>query len=207
MDYNFSITALLKEGFRRTYGVKLTFVGAIIIYIIISFFVNQALKFIFPYGESLLNLYAASILEAILTIPILVGINMLAVKRARDETLTIPSIFDYYHLIIPLMLAYLAMTALIVTGVILLVLPAIYLIVSYIFTYTLIVDKGLDIWDAMELSRKTVTKQWFRFFGLALVSGVIVFVGAIPFGVGLIWALPTIYISYGLLYHRLFDDE
>lgn len=207
MSYDFSITGVLEEGFRRTNGVKLTFIGAILIYLFISVFANMILKIVFPYDESIFNIYAASMFEAILTIPILVGINMLAVKYVRGEDLNVPSIFDYYHLIIPLSLAYLAMTALILTGFILLVLPAIYLIVSFIFTYTLIVDKGLDVFEAIELSRKTVTHQWFKFFGLGLLSGVILVLGAIPLGIGLIWAVPTVYISYALLYHRLFDEE
>lgn len=207
MIYDFSIQALLKEGFKRTDGIKFTFFGAVVIYALISTLVNQILKSVFPYNESFLNIYAASIFEAILTIPILVGINMLAIKRAREETLTVPSILGYYNNIIQLTLAYIAMTALIATGFMLLVLPGIYLVVSYVFTYTLIVDKGLDIFEAMELSRKTVTKQWFKFFGLLLISGLILLVGAIPFGIGLIWAIPTVYISYGLLYHRLFDEE
>ena len=106
-----------------------------------------------------------------------------------------------------ILLAYLAMSGLIFLGFLLLVLPGIYLAVSYTFTYPLIVDKGLSVWEAMELSRKTVTKQWFKFFGLGLVSGFFIIISAIPLGIGLFWSVPTIYISYGLLYHHLFDEE
>ncbi|MDA7818463.1 hypothetical protein N9A28_09765 [Sulfurimonas sp.] len=207
MQYDFSIIALLKEGFRRTEGVKLIFFGAVFIYFVISLLTNQALGFIFPNDESVANFYVASVLEAIFTIPILVGINMLAVKRVREEETLVPSIFDYYSFFIPLMFAYLAMTALILTGFILFILPAIYLIISYVFTYTLMVDKNMDLWEAMELSRKAVTAQWFKFFGLGLMSCLILILGLIPLGIGLVWAIPTVYLSYALLYHRLFDEE
>jgi uncharacterized membrane protein len=92
-------------------------------------------------------------------------------------------------------------------GFVLLVIPGIYLAISYAFVYPLVVDKNLGAWEAMELSRKTVTKQWFKFFGLAVVSAVLIILSAIPLGVGLIWSLPTVYIAYGLLYHHIFDDE
>ena len=207
MTYNFSIIGVLKEGFRRTEGVKLTIVGAVAIYVIIAIIARVILKLIFPESESVLNNYVASLLEMLFTLPILIGIMILGIKRARDEALEIPSIFDYFSMIVPIMLAYIAMTILIVIGFMLLVLPGIYLVISYAFTYTLIVDKGLGIWEAMELSRKTVTKQWFKFFGLSLVSGIIVIISAIPFGIGLIWTIPMSYIAYGLLYHHLFDDE
>lgn len=207
MSYDFSITGVLKEGLRRSEGVKLTFIGSIIIYILIAVFVKSLLGFIFPNNESLLNVYASSTVEMLFTLPILIGIMLLGVKRARDETLEVPSIFNYFGMIIPIMLAYVAMTLILTIGFLLLVVPGIYLAVSYAFAYTLIVDKGLDVWEAMELSRKTVTEQWFKFFGLSLLSGLIIVLSAIPFGIGLIWTIPMTYISYGLLYHRLFDEE
>ncbi len=207
MSYDFSITGVLKEGFRRNEGVKLIFIGAVIIYIVISLIVGTILNFIFPETHSELNTYIASLLEMLFTLPIIIGIMMLGIKRARDETLEISSIFDYFGMVIPIILAYIAMTILIVLGFMLLIIPGIYLAVSYAFTYTLIVDKGLDVWEAMELSRKTVTTQWLKFFGLSLACGVIIFLSAIPFGIGLIWTIPMSYIAYGLLYHRLFDEE
>jgi uncharacterized membrane protein len=207
MSYDFSITGVLKEGLRRAQGVKFTFIGSIIIYVIIAVFVKSLLRFIFSNSESLLSVYAASTLEMIFTLPILVGVMLLGVKRARDETLQIPSIFNYFSMTIPLVFAYILMTIILTIGFLLLVIPGIYLAVSYAFVYTLIADKGLGVWEAMELSRKTVTKQWFKFFGLSLLSILIIMISAIPFGIGLIWTIPMTYISYGLLYHRLFDDE
>jgi len=87
------------------------------------------------------------------------------------------------------------------------VLLLIYLAIAYIYTLSLIADKNLTVWQAMELSRKTVTKQWFKFFGLGIVSFFFIIISIIPFGIGLIWSIPTVYITYGLLYHRLFDEE
>ncbi|PHQ65074.1 MAG: hypothetical protein COB99_06150 [Sulfurimonas sp.] len=207
MTYDFSITGVLKEGFRRTDGVKLTFIGSIIIYAVIALFVKSLLEFIFPDTESLISVYASSTVEMLFTLPILIGIMILGVKSAREEELTIPSIFDYFGMIIPIMLAYVAMSIILSIGFILLIIPGIYLAVSYAFVYTLIVDKGLNVWEAMELSRKTVTEQWFKFFGLSLLSGIIIIISAIPLGIGLIWSIPTTYIAYGLLYHGLFDEE
>ncbi|MFT7003147.1 MAG: hypothetical protein ACJAWW_000482 [Sulfurimonas sp.] len=207
MTYDFSITGVLKEGFRLSNGVKLTFIGSIIIYAIITFFVKSLLNFIFPNIESIISIYASSTMEMIFTLPILVGIMILGLKRARDDELTIPSIFDFFAMVTPIVLAYILMTLLLTLGFVLLVIPGIYLAVSYAFTYMLIVDKGLNVWEAMELSRKTVTKQWFKFFGLSILSGLFIIISAIPLGIGLVWSIPTTYIAYGLLYHHLFDEE
>ncbi len=206
-DYNFSITALLKEGFSRTYGVKFIFFGALVIYAIIFFITTAILESIFPQSESTLNAMLSSILSVPTTLPILIGITLLGIKQARDENLEIPSIFNYFNMLASILLAYIAMSGLIFLGFLLLILPGIYLAISYTFVYPLIVDKRLSVWEAMELSRKTITKQWFKFFGLAIVSGLLIIISAIPFGIGLIWTISMTYISYGLLYHHLFDEE
>ena len=59
--------------------------------------------------------------------------------------------------------------------------PGIYLSVAWAFAVPLIVDKDLRFWDAMELSRKVLTKCWFQMFLLNLV----VYLPAILFGIGL----------------------
>ncbi len=205
--YNFSIIGLLKEGFRRTDGEKWNFIGALLIYVIIGILVGGIFEIIFPKENSDLNSLLSSLLSMPITLPIIIGITMLGIKQARGERLEIPSIFNYFNMLVPIILAYFAMTILMLAGVILLVLPGLYLLISYTFTYALIIDKGLGVWEAMELSRKTVTTQWFKFFGLALISGAIILISIIPFGIGLIWTVPMTYISYGLLYHHLFDEE
>ncbi len=205
--YDFSIIGVLQEAFRLSDGSKLKIMGALGIYIVIAIFSSAILGIIFPKDASSVNETLTSLISVPITLPLLIGITMLGINRARDESLEIPSIFNYYNMLFSLLIAYFLMNILIVVGIMLLIIPGIYLAISYTFAYPLIVDKGLGVWEAMELSRKTVTKQWFKFFGLAIATGVIVLISAIPLGIGLIWSIPTTYISYGLLYHHLFDDE
>ena len=70
-----------------------------------------------------------------------------------------------------LVLATLVCTILTCIGLVCLILPGIYLAVCWIFTYVLVRDKGLPFWDAMELGRKTITRQWFQVFGFLLLIG------------------------------------
>ena len=54
-------------------------------------------------------------------------------------------------------------------GFLCLILPGIYLWVAWIFTLPLIMDKRLDFWSAMELSRKMVTRHWWKLFGFVIL--------------------------------------
>ena len=65
----------------------------------------------------------------------------------------------------------------------------------------------MDVWEAMEFSRKTVTKHWFKVFGLLFLLGLIFLAGIMTFGIGLIWAVPLLFLTlYGLLYRSIFDE-
>jgi hypothetical protein len=79
----------------------------------------------------------------------------------------------------------------------------IYLSVSWIFTFPLIIDKGLPFWDAMKLSFKMVNKHWFKVFGLVLVSGILTWSGLI-LCIGLLFTLPIMYGALAYAYTDIF---
>jgi len=205
MEYSFSITGLLKEAFDRSEGVKGTIVGAFIIYVIVAVLVSGVLEIFFPSADSIINAIIQALISAPITVPIVVGIFFLGINHARGFEINIPSIFDYYGMMVPITITFVLMYVCIMLGFVLLIIPGIYLAIAYSFAYPLLVDKELGPWEAMELSRKTITKQWFKFFGLTLVSAIFIIVSAIPLGIGLIWSIPTVYIAYGILYQNMFD--
>lgn len=138
--------------------------------------------------------------------PLIVGIIMLAINYSRGENVEFKSIFNYYHLTGKLSLAALLIYIMTIIGFVLLILPGIYLSIAYVFALPLIADKGMNVWEAMELSRKAVTKHWFKVFALFFLLSLIMTLGALALGIGLIWAVPLLFVTlYGLLYPLIFD--
>lgn len=86
--------------------------------------------------------------------------------------------------------ASVAIKALIVSGMFLCCLPLIYLSVSWAFTFMLVIDKGLTPWTAMEVSRRVITRNWFRVFFVMFLSGILAMLGLIGLIVGVIFTLP-----------------
>src|SRR5213075_2236657 len=66
----------------------------------------------------------------------------------------------------------------------------------------LIIDKGLEFWTAMELSRKVVTRHWWHCFGLFLLAWLVGFLGLLACGVGLFLTMP---IAAGALVYAYED--
>ena len=102
------------------------------------------------------------------------------------------------------MLAGLITTLLIYIGFILILIPGMYLAIAYCMTMPLIADRRLTPWQAIETSRKAVTKRWFSFFGLFLVVGLVIFGSALTLGIGLIWTAPWSINVIGVAYRRTF---
>jgi hypothetical protein len=85
----------------------------------------------------------------------------------------------------------------------LLLIPAIYLSVAYTLAIPFVVDKKLPFWDAMEASRKLISKKWFSWLGLLLVLGLLNFLGAIPFGLGLLITIPLAFCTLAVAYEDI----
>jgi len=112
------------------------------------------------------------------------GLYYYVVKKVRGEPTEIGDAFSGFSVCFG-QLALATLVSMILTGIgfLCLILPGIYLAVCWIFTYVLVRDKGLAFWDAMELGRQVITRQWFRVFGLLLLLGLIVLaVLAVPIG-------------------------
>ncbi len=85
---------------------------------------------------------------------------------------------------------------------------AIYISISFVFAIPLIVDAGLGFWPAMELSRKTVGRNFFAFlvFGIVFVLTV-AFGTVLTCGIGLLFFIPFSYVLIFEMYDQIFNPE
>lgn len=81
--------------------------------------------------------------------------------------------------------------------------PLLYFTVSWAFTFMLIIDKGLSPWNAMEVSRRVVTRQWFHVFAVAIFGGILGLLGLIGLIVGVLFTLPLMFGSLLYAYEDL----
>lgn len=138
--------------------------------------------------------------------PITAGIMVFAVKRASgDRTTSFEELFAYYPIFMPIVALFILQIVLTMLGFILLVLPGIYLSVAYFMALPLLAERKLGIWEALETSRKALTRCWFRILGLAVLIGLAILVGGVlSLGIGLIWLIPFGTLCFGVAYREIF---
>ena len=74
----------------------------------------------------------------------------------------------------------------------LLLAPAVYFSIAYSWAYHFIVFYGMEFWDAMETSRKIVSKKWGLFFLFFLALGLLVGLGFVLFFIGILVTFPVL---------------
>jgi hypothetical protein len=132
------------------------------------------------------------------------GLYLYYLKKIRGQSAELGDVFSGFSLaFLPLMLATLVSSLLTMVGLLLLILPGIYLAISYAFTYMLVIDKRLEFWAAMEVSRRVITAQWFRVFALILLGGIIAALGVIGLFIGVFVTIPILVGAVAYAYEDL----
>ena len=91
-------------------------------------------------------------------------------KKIRGERVRVETAFAGFKAsLVHLFLAGFVTEVLTVLGFVCLILPGIYLFVAWFFTLPLVIDKRLDFWPAMRISRRIITRHWWKFLGFLLV--------------------------------------
>jgi hypothetical protein len=142
----------------------------------------------------------------LLTGPLLGGLYYYYLKKIRNQPAELSDAFAGFTLaFLQLLLASLVTGALTGIGLALCIVPGIYLFVAWFFALPLIIDKQLQFWDAMELSRKVVTAGWWNIAWLLLLCTLINIAGSLVCCVGIFFTLPLTGLATTYAYEEIFN--
>jgi GYF domain 2 len=137
------------------------------------------------------------------------GLDWMFLKLVRGQRAELGDAFAGFTLAFaPLLLFSLVGQLLTAIGFVFCILPGIYLLIAWhLFTPLLILDKRLDFWAAMELSRKVVTHHWWQAFGLGLLCLLCLLAGVLICCVGFFIALPVVTAAIVYAYEDIFGAQ
>ncbi len=192
-DYQVAISEWLKKGwelFKKDAGLSIVFaVIAVVAYV--------AAGFLIPFGIG----------SMVISVPLFAGFIIIALMLSRNQQSEFVRYFWGFRHLVPLLFFTIVSTTFIFIGLLFLVIPGIYLTVAYLFAPYLIVDKNIDFWPAMELSRKKVNRHWF---GIAAFCVVLLFINAlacIALFIGLFITLPVSLYALAAAYEDIFIER
>ena len=171
-DYDFSISDILSKAWGMVDGSKLpVFITTFLVSILAT-----TVAYLGQYIASLVSnitILSTAIemifngISSIFIIAVIIVVLKLA-NREKINTASIFNLFSQYWL--PMLVISIVMSILITIGVILLIIPGIYLAVAYSLVYwILVIHPKESFWNILEASRKIVTRHWFKFFIINLI--------------------------------------
>lgn len=124
--------------------------------------------------------FIGGIVHLLLSGVLMGGLYLACLRRMRGEPAAVGDVFAGFKLcFVQLMLAGALTKILTQIGFMVCIVPGIFLTVVWVFALPLVADKRLEFWSAMELSRKVVTRVWFKMFLLLII----VFLPVIAFNI------------------------
>ena len=193
-NYQFNFGEYLSKGWK----VFAQNMGGFIGFTVVMILINMVLGVIPVIGQ---------IATIVVGAPLMAGYYVVARKLMNDESTSFGDFFGGFDYFLPLFLASLVSSIFIMIGMFLLLIPGIYLAVGYMFTSLVIINRELGFFEAVELSRKLITKKWFAFFGFSIVIMLINVVGLMLLGVGLLFTLPFTVCAIAVAYDDIVNKQ
>jgi len=135
--------------------------------------------------------------------PVDYGVAFAYLKAARGDKLEIKDMFEAFKNYWNAVLASLLVSVIIIIGLVLLIVPGIIFACKLVFTPYLVVDRKMEVIEAIKESwRMTGGHAWTVFF-IGLLAIPIGMAGLICFGVGVIISIMWVTITFASLYHAV----
>ncbi len=139
--------------------------------------------------------------------PLMVGYSRHNLKVIRGEQASFSDMFGGFDSFGQGALMYLSMIVIGMLGLVCLILPGIYLLFAWSFSWKLLGEKRGSFWECMEISRQAITPHWGWALLLFIVSALVAYVGLIACFIGVFATLPMAGLMHSAAYERLFSPK
>lgn len=207
VDFEPGTGRALAYGWRRMKANALLFFLATVVVVVVEMPIQgNSMEF---NGDPLDAIYALLFFAyTVLFAPIInYGANLIFLQGVRGDRVEIKHIFDGFGNYVNIVLANLLVFGLFFIGLVVFIIPGIYVGCRLVFTSYLVMDEGLDPVAAVEASWRMTKGHVWKIFFLLLLSIVIFFAGVVLLLVGLFPALMWAKASVASLYLSISQSD
>lgn len=134
---------------------------------------------------------------------IFAGYLGLLFKHARQEEVTFDDLFDIDRRWIYFAFVSVIKGVFVMLGLLLFIIPGIYLAIRWMFAEYYVIDKGMRPIEAMKASSELTAGYRWKLFGYMLLAIFIAFLGLLCFGIGLFAAIAILNLTTIAIFWRL----
>jgi len=161
----------------------------------------------FIYVVILTIAFSTWVVGMILFGPLTAGFFYIIFNRIRGKEIYIGDIGKGFNVFVPTLLAGILINIFVSVGYFFLIIPGIVISALYMFALPIIIEKNMDFWQAMETSRKLVSRNIFELSVFMLILLIFSFIGVLLLLVGFFVALPIVLAAIAYAYCDLIGLE
>ncbi|MEI6178144.1 MAG: GYF domain-containing protein [Verrucomicrobiota bacterium] len=141
------------------------------------------------------------------------GMTRIGLNLVSGKTVSVGILFGEGRKLLRVFGAVIVFGLMVLGGLLLLIVPGIYIALKYSQYMIAIVDRDMGIMESLSYSSSITTNNRWKLFLLGLLATVIAIAGMLACGVGLFFAMPVIWLSYIAAYrwmqygHRAMMDH
>lgn len=199
---NIPIRESLSYGWKETTSN----IGFWIILMLISFVLSAVFSLPMQIAGSTLIYTIFAILSFVVSIIVGIGVIKITLRAYDGKKPKLTELFYYSKYFTNYFLATILYNLIVAIGFILLIIPVIYWSIKYIYAPYLIVDKDLSITEAFKTSSQMTSKVKLQLILFYIVTAFVILLGFLAFGVGIIIAVPVIWLANAHVYRTLLKE-
>lgn len=148
-----------------------------------------------PTGGSVVYLVVSRVVSQVVSLFLSLGLTRVALNFVSGGDVSVGQLFGEGHKLLRAIGASILFGVMVLLGMLLLVVPGVYLALRYGQYMVAIVDRDLGVMEAFSYSSSITTNNRLNLFLLGLLSILVMLAGLIACGVGLIFAGPVVWLT------------
>lgn len=197
------VMAVIREAWNHTDGIKGILIGGMLFMYLVVVVVSLALGTIFGVEEQTLVASTVSQLVMMMIVyPFMAGVFILGLKRSVGLPVRFQDQFSYYGYMLPIVAVGALQSLVTGIGLLLLIVPGIYLTFALCLAVPLKAERDLPITDCLLVSLKLVNRKFLEVVVLTLAATVLLVLGFLSL-IGWIWTVPWTVMIFAIIYRQL----
>ena len=196
---HFSVSDIIQNSWDKFKSEPFFWIALTIINLFLGFFSDFGFNVDAESFETNFNPFG--LLGSFFSMYLSASITLIAINYMRGESISFHDLIKVdFNKFIHYLLTSLFCGLLIMIGLVFFIFPGIYLIVRLMFAQYLVLDKNIAFFDAIKLSWKMTEDNGLDLFSFLLAMLVLLIIGFFSFVLGLILAIPIIWLATAKLY-------
>ncbi len=196
------VGAVIREAWQLTDGIKAPICAGLMLVNLVVLLASLALEWLFGVERTVVADAIAQLVLMIIVYPFMAGVFMFGLRRSAGESVAFEYQFTYYREALPIVAVGALQSLMTFAGLVLFLIPGIYLMFALSLAIPLRVERRLPIGDCLLMSMRLVNRKFFEVAVLSLAAAGLTLLGIVSV-IGWIWTIPWTLMILAIIYRQL----